>query len=81
MMKFLYWCVGVMQILTGFELAYSIAPAWRWVWLSISVVWLFVGVVYGLGSLAKLVAGKVGRGALGVPSKYGGPTPQPSKEE
>lgn len=80
-MKFLYWCVGVLQILTGFMLAWSVAPAWHWVWISVAIFWLFAGVSAGVVSLAKLVAGKVGAGgrarALWTASK----PPTPDKEE
>jgi hypothetical protein len=80
-MKFLYWSVGVMQILTGFMLAWSIAPAWRWVWITAAVYWFFAGVGAAGFALAKLVAGKVGAGARSLPK--GTPTvlPAPHKEE
>jgi hypothetical protein len=57
-MKFLHWCVGVMQILTGLMLAWSIAPAWRWVWLPLAVLWFFVGLGLAAVSLARLATGK-----------------------
>jgi hypothetical protein len=80
-MKFLYWSVGVMQILTGFMLAWSIAPAWRWVWITAAVVWFFAGVVLGLLGLSRLVAGKVGAGGgAGLPRRTTTP-PAPQKEE
>jgi hypothetical protein len=62
-MKFLYYTVGVMQILTGFMLAWSIAPAWRWVWISAAVFWFFVGVGLGILRIAKLVTTKGGAGS------------------
>jgi len=80
-MKFIYWCVGVLQILTGFMLAWSIAPRWRWVWISIAVYWLFVGGVAGALALVKLVAGKVGAGALRSFKPGAGAAPAPQKEE
>lgn len=80
-MRFLYWCVGVMQILTGFMLAWSIAPGWRWVWTTCAVFWFFVGAVLGLVSLAKLVSGKVGAGVLGRRASSASPAPAPHKEE
>ncbi len=63
-MKFLHWCVGVMQVLTGLMLAWSLAPAWRWVWLPIAVVWFLVGCVLGLVGLNALVSGKWRMGAV-----------------
>jgi hypothetical protein len=80
-MKFLYWCVGCMQILTGLMLAWSIAPAWRWVWLPIAVYWFLVGSVLGVMGLAAIVSGKwqVG-GARGI--RAGGPhSPTPKQED
>jgi hypothetical protein len=80
-MKFLYWSVGVMQILTGFMLAWSIAPAWRWVWITAAIFWFFVGVVFGVLGLSKLVAGKLGAGGARG-SRAGSPhSPAPQKEE
>ena len=80
-MKVLYWSVGVMQILTGFLLAWSVAPAWRWVWITLAVYWFFVGVVLSLASLAKLVAGKVGAGGAGARGNARPLPPAPQKEE
>ncbi len=80
-MKFLVWCVGAMQIVTGFVLAYTTAPGSRWVWIIISVYWFFVGVIAAGTSLAKLVAGKVGAGAFaGLGGRRPG-APAPHKEE
>ncbi len=80
-MKFLHWSVGVMQILTGLMLAWSIAPAWRWVWLPIAVVWFLVGCVLGLLGLSALVSGKWRMGAARA-SLGGKPhAPTASKEE
>lgn len=80
-MKFLYWCIGVMQILTGLMLAWSVAPAWRWVWLPLALSWLFVGVGLAAMGLAKLASGKWGMGAArGL--RAGAPhAPTSSKEE
>lgn len=80
-MKFLYWSVGVFQIVTGFMLAWSIAPGWRWVWVTAAVYWFFVGIVLGVVGIGKLVAGKMGAGLAGkslFPSK---PAPALHKEE
>jgi hypothetical protein len=80
-MKFLEWIVGVMQILTGLMLAGSIAPAWRWLWITLAVFWFFVGATLGIIALGKLVAGKVGAGAVGRrPLSAAQPT-APQKEE
>lgn len=80
-MKVLYWSVGVMQILTGFMLAWSVAPAWRWLWITAAVYWFFVGVVLGLAGLTKLVAGKVGAGGARVNAGTRPHPPAPQKEE
>ena len=80
-MKFLNWCVGAMQILTGFMLAWSVAPAWRWVWIAIAVFWFFAGAVIGTVTLAKLVAGKVGAGAWNKKAPGAQLAPAPKKEE
>ena len=80
-MKFLHWCVGAMQILTGFMLAWSIAPGWRWVWIAIAVFWFFAGAVIGTVTLAKLVAGKVGAGGLARLGRPQVTPPAPKKEE
>jgi len=80
-MKFLYWCVGAMQILTGFMLAWSIAPGWRWVWITLAVYWFFVGGVTAAVAVAKLVAGKVGAGALRGLRPGSPAAPAPHKEE
>lgn len=80
-MKFLCWCVGLMQIFTGFMLAGSIAPGWRWVWTTCLVVWFFAGAVLALAGLAKLVAGKVGAGVLGRRASSASPALAPQKEE
>ena len=79
-MKFLYWSVGVMQILTGFMLAWSIAPGWKWLWITAAVYWFFVGCVFGVAALFKLTAGKIGAG-VSRGSAGGRPhTPAPTKE-
>jgi hypothetical protein len=79
-MKFLYWSVGVMQVLTGFMLAWSIAPAWRWVWTTAAVYWFFVGCVLGVLGLSRLVASKVGvGGARG--NAVGRPHPPAAQKE
>lgn len=57
-MKFLYWCVGVFQILTGFMLAYSTNPGWRWVWILAALYWSFVGLVMAAMVLGKLMGRK-----------------------
>jgi hypothetical protein len=80
-MRFLYWCVGVMQILTGFMLAWSIAPAWRWVWIACAVFWFFAGLVLLGWKLAKLAAGKVGAGGPRSLKGTSPGTPAPHKEE
>ncbi len=80
-MKVLYWSVGVMQILTGFMLAWSIAPAWRWGWLTLAVYWVFVGAVLGVLGLAKLVSGKVGAGGARAFQAGKPHSPAPQQEE
>ena len=80
-MKFLLWCVGVLQILTGFLLAWSLAPGWRWVWTTCAVVWFFAGAVLGLVALAKLVSGKAGAGVLGRRASSASPALAPQKED
>jgi hypothetical protein len=79
--KTLTWLLGVMMILL--ELQTSTCGQSRWTALSLAaaVLWFFVGVVAGLVSLAKLVAGKAGAGALSglVPTR--GTAPAPKKEE
>lgn len=80
-MKFLYWSVGVLQILTGFMLAWSIAPAWRWVWITCAVYWFFAGIVFAVLGLSKLVTGRVGAGLL-PKTRAGSPAAAaPHKEE
>jgi len=79
--KFLHWSVGVMQILTGIMLAWSIAPAWRWVWVTAALLWFFVGVVLGVVGLSKLVAGKVGGAGRGSTAAGRPHQPTPQKEE
>jgi hypothetical protein len=80
-MKFMHWCVGVLQLLTGLMLAWSIAPAWRWVWVTLAVVWFFVGcVLAGLG-LVQLASGKWRVGAA-RPARVGeAHAPTAPKEE
>ena len=80
-MKCLCWCVGVMQIFTGFMLAWSIAPGWRWVWTTCAVLWVFAGAVLGLVALAKLVSGRVGAGVMGRRASSASPAPAPHEEE
>jgi hypothetical protein len=80
-MKFLYWSVGVMQILTGIMLAWSIAPGWRWVWITLAVLWFFVGVGLLVAATAKLVAGKVGGAGRGSTAAGRPHPPAPQKEE
>lgn len=57
-MKFLYYSTGVMQILTGYMLAWSVAPGWRWVWVTASVFWFFTGCGLATAWLVKLTARK-----------------------
>jgi hypothetical protein len=80
-MKFLYWSVGVMQILTGIMLAWSIAPGWRWVWLTLAVLWFFVGVGLLVVRIAKLVTDKVSAGGARVTAAGRPHPPAPQKEE
>lgn len=79
-MRFLYWCVGVLQILTGFMLAWSIAPAWRWVWITAAVLWFLTGAGLLVYMAARVVTRKVGAGALGRGVRRGEPAPQPKQE-
>jgi len=79
--KFLNWCVGVMQILTGVMLAWSLAPAWRWVWIPIGVVWFFVGCALGLTGLAKLVSEKWKMGAARPTRAGAAHAPTDNKED
>lgn len=80
-MKFLYWSVGVMQILTGFLLAWSIAPGWRWVWVSLAIYWFFVGCVLAGLAIAKLVTDKVRMGAARPQRAGTAHAPTDSKED
>jgi len=81
-MKFLYWSVGVLQIFTGLMLAWSIAPAWRWVWITCAIYWFFAGIVFAVLGLGKLVAGKVSAGRAGKSLLPSQPAPaQHNKEE
>jgi hypothetical protein len=80
-MRFLYWCVGVLQILTGFMLAWSIAPAWRWVWIVAAVFWLFTGASLAVLGTARLVSRKVGAGVGWRAARRGDIPPQPKKED
>ena len=78
-MKFLLWSVGVLQILIGLMFAWSIAPGWRWVWITCALFWFFAGAITGLVSLAKLVSGKGGAGVLGRRAGSASPAPAPVK--
>ncbi len=80
-MKFLTWLLGVMVILLGVQVRGSAPSGWTAVWMSAAVLWFFAGVVMGGISLAKLVAGKVGAGALSGLSSRRPPAPAPHKEE
>jgi hypothetical protein len=80
-MKFLHWTVGVMQILTGIMLAWSIAPGWRWLWITAAVFWFFVGCVLGVLSISKLVAGKLGAGGARAFTAGKPHSPAPQKED
>lgn len=79
--KFTTWCVGVLQILLGLMLAWSVAPAWRWVWVATAVVWALLGLVLAGVALARLATGRfrMGAGLRGVNS--GRPAPTEHKEE
>jgi hypothetical protein len=79
--KFLVWSAGAIEILAGLMLAWSVAPAWKWVWLALAVLWFFAGVTIGLVALAKLVTGKVGAGALRSRLGAVSGAPAPHKEE
>jgi hypothetical protein len=80
-MKFLCWCAGVTEILLGCMLAWSIAPAWRWVWLTLAVVWFFVGLGLAAMGLAKLATGKWRMGAARTPLAGVTRAPSDSKED
>ncbi len=80
-MKFMFWSLGVLQILTGFVLAWTIAPAWKWVWITCAIYWIFVGVIAAGIAMAKLVAGKVGAGGVRRLVTSAGATPAPKKED
>lgn len=80
-MKFLTWCVGVMMILLGLQSRTAAPSGWTAVWYSIAVLWFFAGCAVAGVSLAKLVAGKVGAGALSGLRTPRSPAPAPHKEE
>lgn len=80
-MKSLTWLLGVFVLLFALEYTRAAATGWTAVWISASVLWFFAGVVLGLASLAKLVAGKVAAGALSGLSVRRPPAPAPHKEE
>jgi hypothetical protein len=56
-----------MQILTGFMIAWSVAPAWRWVWIAAAIYWFFAGVGLAAMGLVKLASGKWRMGAASSP--------------
>ena len=59
----------------------AVAPAWRWVWVPIGVVWFFVGCVLGLTGLAKLVSEKWKMGAARPPRAGVAHAPTDNKED
>lgn len=63
-MKFTVWCVGVLVILHGLMTAFAAVPAWRWVWITLGSLWILIGAVLCVVSLAKLALVRAGKGAL-----------------
>ncbi len=80
-MKFMLWLLGVMMILLGLQAKGAGPSGWTAVWYSIAVLWFFAGVVAACTSLAKLVAGKVGAGAIAGLSGRRPGAPAPKQED
>ena len=79
-MKFLLWCCGVMVILEGAEMAWALAPGWKWVWIAAAVYWFLAGVVAGASVLVKTVTGRMNAGVGPSFTRRQPPTPAPHKE-
>lgn len=80
-MRALTWLVGVLVILLGLNAGASRSSGWAAVWVASAALWFFVGVGLSVTSLAKLVAGKVGAGALGARAAPGVVRPAPKTDE
>ncbi len=80
-MRALTWLVGVLVILLGFATGAARSSMWTAVWIAAAVLWFFVGVGLGVAQLAKLVAGKIGAGAVGSRASLRGTTPAPKTDE
>lgn len=66
-MRALTWLLGVMMILLGLQAKGAGPSGWTAVWISIAVLWFFVGCGLGVVTLAKLVSGKTVAGLAKAP--------------
>jgi len=75
------WLVGVLVILLGFAVGTARPGNWTAIWITVAVLWFFVGVGLGVVSIAKLVSGKVGAGAWASRAAPAGNRPAPKTDE